>query len=165
MMKRLNAQLLAAVPPARLFTIFAFAEMVTWAGLITAMVVKYTGVSDAFVPIAGGIHGFVFLCYSVTTVFVWVNQSWPAKRGVVGLLSAIIPFATVPFEHSMKKNGHLEGEWRLAPGKDTPHGFIENVQAWVLRNLSIAIVLGIILITIIFVVLLNLGSPIPVSSP
>ena len=117
------------VSPRALFRSFAVAEMFTWAGLITALVLRAFDVAN-LVPIAGGIHGFVFLCYSATTIFVWVNQRWPLRLGLTGLLLAIVPFATVPFEIIVDRKGLLAGDWRLAPGGEAPHGFIEHVQAW-----------------------------------
>ncbi len=147
--------------PRLLFRLFAFAEVVTWAGLITAIILRATGVTDAAVPVAGGIHGFVFLCYCVTTVFVWVNQKWRAGTGVLGLACAIVPFATVPFEFGVDKRGLLSGGWRLAPGGDAPHGFIEHLQAWILRHLLLSVIILVALIVIAFVVLLWLGPPVP----
>lgn len=149
--------------PRTLFRIFANAEMVTWAGLILALVLRATGVTDKAVPVAGGLHGFVFLSYCVSTVFVWVNQKWKAGLGVTGLLLAIVPFATVPFELSVDKRGLLAGPWRLAPGGDAPKGFIEHVQAWVLKRPILAIVLLLVGITVVFTVLLWLGPPVPRS--
>lgn len=148
--------------PRALFRTFATAETFTWAGLIAALILRATDVVNA-VPIAGGIHGFVFLSYCVTTVFVWVNQRWSTGTGVLGLILAIVPFATVPFELVVDRRGKLGGTWRLAPGGDEPHGFVENVQAWVLRHLWLAIVLLIALVVVIFLVLLWLGPPIPKS--
>lgn len=147
--------------PRTLFRTFAFAEVVTWAGLITALILRGTGVTDAAVPIAGGIHGFVFLCYGASTVFVWVNQRWRAGIGIVGLITAIVPFATVPFELVVDKRGMLAGGWRLAPGGDAPRGFVEHVQAWVLRHLLLSVVLIVVLVAVVFTVLLYLGPPVP----
>lgn len=147
--------------PRTLFRTFAFAEVVTWAGLITAMILRGTGVTDAAMPIAGGVHGFVFLCYGVTTVFVWVNQRWKAGTGILGLITAVVPFATVPFEFAIDRKGLLAGGWRLAPGGDAPRGFIEHVQAWVLRHPLLAIVLLVVLVAVVFAVLLILGPPVP----
>lgn len=149
--------------PRALFRIFATAEMVTWAGLITALILRFTGVTAAVVPIAGGIHGFIFLCYGVTTVFVWVNQKWRTSLGVTGLLLAIVPFATVPFEVSVDKKGLLAGDWRLAPGRDAPHGFVEHVQAWILRHPIISVVILLVGVTAVFMTLLWLGPPVPRS--
>lgn len=101
--------------PRLLFRTFAFAEVVTWAGLITALILRGIGVTDRGVPIAGGVHGFVFLCYCVTTVFVWVNQKWRVGTGILGLACSVIPFATVPFDLEVDKRGMLVGGWRLVP--------------------------------------------------
>lgn len=147
--------------PRNLFRLFATAEVITWAGLIAALILRATGVTDAAVRIAGGIHGFVFLSYCVSTVFVWVNQRWRASMGITGLALAIVPFATYPFERSVDKRGLLDGPWRLAPGGDAPHGFVEHVQAWILRRPILSIVLIAVLIAAAFTVLLWLGPPVP----
>lgn len=147
--------------PRLLFRIFAFAELVTWAGLITALILRGTGVTENLVGPAGGAHGFVFLSYCVVTVFVWVNQRWRAGVGVLGLVLAIVPFATLPFELWLDKRGLLDGGWRLAPGKDAPKGFVEHVQAWVLRHPFLSIVILLAGVTVAFSVLLWLGPPIP----
>ncbi|HMQ66865.1 MAG TPA: DUF3817 domain-containing protein, partial [Arachnia sp.] len=111
----------------------------------------------------GGIHGFVFLCYSASTIFVWINQKWRFRLGLTGLLLAIVPFATVPFEVIVDRKGLLTGDWRLAPGGEAPHGFIEHVQAWVLRHLLLSVVLLVLLVTALFITLLWLGPPVPRS--
>ena len=149
--------------PRLLFRSFATAEAVTWAGLILALVLRATGVTDAAVPVAGGIHGFVFLSYCVVTVFVWVNQRWGAGTGVLGLALSIVPFATVPFEIVLDRKRKLSGPWRLRPGGDQPRGFVEQVQAWVLRRPLLAVGLLVIAVAVVFVVLLWLGPPVPKS--
>jgi len=146
--------------PRALFRIFALAEMFTWAGLITALILRAMDGAN-IVPIAGGIHGFVFLCYSVSTVFVWVNQKWGFGLGITGLLLAIVPFATVPFELSVDRRGLLSGGWRLAPGGEEPRGFAEHVQAWILRHLLLSIFLLVVVVTVLFITLLLLGPPVP----
>lgn len=148
------------VTPRRLFRTVAIAEMFTWAGLISALILRGFGIVN-IVPIAGGLHGFVFLCYAVTTVFVWVNQRWRVPVVITGLTLAVVPFATVPFERVIDHKGLLNGEWRLAPGGDAPRGFIEHLQAWVLRHVALAIVLMILLVTVVFLALLWIGPPVP----
>lgn len=147
--------------PRTLFRTVAFAELVTWAGLITALVLRGTGVTDGAVGPAGGIHGFVFLAYCVVTVFTWVDRKWRPATGVVGLVLAIVPFATLPFERVVDRRGLLAGDWRLAPGRDEPAGFVEHVQAWVLRRPLTAAILAVAGIAIVFTVLLWLGPPVP----
>lgn len=144
--------------PRALFRTFATAEVVTWAGLITALILRGTGVAN-IVPIAGGIHGFIFLSYCVSTVFVWVNQKWRPGTGVLGLVLAIVPFATLPFELSIDRKGLLVGGWRLAPGGDAPKGFVEHVQAWILKHPWLSILVLLVGVTAVFTTLLWLGPP------
>ena len=146
--------------PRTLFRIFATAEVVTWAGLISALIARDLWDVN-FVPVAGGLHGFIFLSYCVTTVFVWVNQRWRPSVGVVGVALAVIPFATLPFDIAIDRRGLLKGGWRLAPGGDAPSGWIEHLQAAVLRRpwLSVGILLS--LIVAAFLILLWIGPPIP----
>lgn len=145
--------------PYALFRTFATAEVFTWAGLITALILRATGVTDGAVRIAGGIHGFVFLTYCAVTIFVWINQKWRKRTGVLGLVLAIVPFATLPFELSISKKGLLEGGWRLLPGGEAPKGFFEHAQALVLRRPIIAILGILVLVVALFSVLLWLGPP------
>ncbi len=146
--------------PRALFRSVAIAEMFTWAGLIAALILRAFEVID-FVAIAGGLHGFVFLCYSATTLFVWVNERWRLSVGLSGLLLAVVPFATVPFEVLADRKGLLSGEWRLDRGGEAPSGFVEHVQAWVLRHAMLSVVLLVVLITTLFITLLWLGPPVP----
>lgn len=148
-----------SLPPKRLYGILAAAEMVTWALLITGMVFKYTGITEALVRVFGLIHGAVFIAYAIVTCFVWVNQRWSFGRGVAGLFSAVIPFATLPFERATAKRGLLEGGWRLAPGGDAPVSLIEKVQALCLRRPVLAGVVGLIAVAAITTVLLIIGPP------
>jgi len=146
--------------PRALFRTFATAEAITWAGLITAMILRATDVAN-LVSIAGGLHGFVFLSYCVVTVFTWVNQRWAAGTGVLGLALSIVPFATVPFEIVLDRRGKLAGPWRLRPGGDAPKGFVEHVQAWILRRPYLSIALLLLAVVVVFSVLLMLGPPVP----
>lgn len=146
--------------PRLLFRIFATAEMITWAGLITALILRSADVTN-IVPIAGGIHGFVFLSYATVTVFTWINQKWKPGIGLLGLLLAVLPFATVPFELYLDKRGLLNGGWRLAPDGDAPAGALEKAQAWVLAKPLLAGLLLLLAVTVLFVVLLLAGPPVP----
>lgn len=145
--------------PRALYRVFASAEMVTWALLITAMVLKYSGVTDALMPIFGGLHGFVFLSYCVITVGVWINQRWSVVRGLIALGSAIVPFATVPFERHLHRQGEPDLTWRLADGRSGPHGFWESLEAWVLRHVAWAAVLALAVVGVVFILLLTAGPP------
>lgn len=151
--------------PLLLFRVAAIAEAVTWAFLLTAMFLKYvTQTTDALVSPAGGIHGFVFLCYVAVTVFVWIDRRWSVGTGLVGLASAIVPFATIPFDVVMDRRGRLDGGWRLAPGGAAPRGLIEHAQAWVLRRPVMAALTAVVLVSLVFTALLIAGPPVPKPS-
>ncbi|MER1997816.1 MAG: DUF3817 domain-containing protein [Arthrobacter sp.] len=147
--------------PRKLFTTLAFAEAVTWTLLIAALVAKYAFGNEAFTPIAGGLHGFVFLSYAAVTVFVWVNQKWSAATGVLGVALAVVPWATIPYEKSLDKRGLLEGGWRLGPGGEEPKNFVDKVQAMVLRRPVAAALVAVAGVAVVFSILLYLGPPIP----
>lgn len=150
--------------PRILFRTVAVAEAFTWAFLLLAMFLKYvTQTTEALISPAGGIHGFVFLVFVVVTVFVWVNQRWSLKIGLLGLASAIIPLASVVFDQTMERRGKLDGGWRLAPGADTPRGPIEQLQAWVLRKPFLAAAVTVIAVAVVFAALLVIGPPVPSS--
>lgn len=150
--------------PRTLFRTFAFAELVTWAGLIVGMILKYvTQTTDAVVPIAGGIHGFVFLCYVVVTVLVWIDARWRPATGLLGLGSAVIPFATFPFEKVVDRRGLLAERWRLAAPEAEVRGPLERLVSLVLRHPLIAALIAVVLVAAAFTVLLILGPPVPRS--
>jgi integral membrane protein len=149
--------------PRLLFRLFAFAELITWAGLITALILRGTGVSDAWVTPAGGVHGFVFLAYCVVTVLVWIDARWHLSWGALGLASAVIPFATLPFELSVDRRGMRPARGRLAPAGERPRGWWEHVLAWVLRRPWLALLLLAVAVTAVFLLLLWVGPPVPKS--
>ncbi|MHA7275284.1 DUF3817 domain-containing protein [Arthrobacter sp. HLT1-21] len=150
--------------PRILFRTVAVAEALTWAFLLLAMFLKYaTQTTESLISPAGGIHGFVFLVFVMVTIFVWVNQRWSFKLGVVGLLSAVVPLASVVFDRSMERRRKLDGGWRLAPGAATPRGPAEQLQAWVLRKPLLAAVVSVAAVAVVFAALLVVGPPVPNS--
>lgn len=152
-----------AMSPRLLFRIFAFSELITWAGLITALILRGTGATDALVSPAGGVHGFVFLSYCAVTILIWIDARWRPGVGILGLLSAIVPFATLPFELVSDRRGLLPSRWRLGADGQQPRGFFEHAVAFVLRRPWLSLLLIAVLVTILFVVLLWLGPPVPMG--
>ena len=146
--------------PRTLFRTVAFAEAVTWTLLLLALLLRAL-VPEArlAVSIAGGLHGFVFLCYVVSTCFTWVNQRWSAGRGILAVVSAAIPYATIPVEKSMDRHGLLGDVWRLGAGGDAPHGFLEKLQAAVLARPLAALAVVIAAVAAVFCLLLYMGPP------
>ncbi len=104
--------------PLSLFRTLAFAEAVSWTLLIAGLVVRATTGWAPAVTIGGGIHGFVFLSYGATVVLVALNNRWPAGPTTVALISAIVPYATIPVELWVHRRGLLAGAWRVEAAAD-----------------------------------------------
>lgn len=144
--------------PSRLYRVLALAEVVTWTLLLAGMLLKYVlEVTDVLVRIGGGLHGFTFLAYVVTTVLVAVDQRWRLRDLLLGVLSAVIPYLTVPFERSARRRGLLGDSWHLRgrTGRTAP----ERLVALALRHPLPAGLLTLLALAVVFSVLLMLGPP------
>lgn len=119
--------------PLVLFRRVAVAEAVTWALLLTGMVLKYvTGTTELGVRVGGMLHGVVFIGYCLTTVLVAVDQRWSRGRLLLGLAAAVPPFLTVWFDRYAEKRGALSATWRLRA--DAPAGPVEHLAGWLVRH-------------------------------
>lgn len=99
--------------PRLFYRTFAIAESATWTLLIAGMVLKYgVQVGGWPVSIAGFLHGLVFIGYGLTAVLVGVNQRWPKRLMAFGVATAVIPYATIPFDAWLERRGKLGGSWR-----------------------------------------------------
>lgn len=137
----------------------ALTEMVTWSLLIIAMILKYSGTTDAMMPIAGGVHGFGFLTFAAITTLLWVNNRWSLAQGIIGLGVSVIPFAAWPFTMWADRKGLLEGGWRFSDPTDQPRTLPEKVLAQFVRRPTRSIIILLVLIAIVFTVLLLIGQP------
>jgi integral membrane protein len=147
--------------PKRLFSFFATAEAITWTLLISGLVARaLTEIPPITVTIVGGTHGAVFLGYGVTAALVGVNQRWPLGRIIIGIVLAIVPFATVPFERSILKRSLLDGQWRTAASSDPrDNNWFDRFFRWFITRPVILIVTLIGVVALIFTVLVSLGPP------
>lgn len=144
--------------PHRLYRLLAVTEVITWALLITGMILKYVlHVTELGVRIGGGIHGFVFLAYCAATVLVGVDQRWGAGRIALGLGSAVIPFVTVAFERWAERRGMLSEAWRLLT--ESPRTAAERLAAVILRRPVLSAVVILVLVAVVFALLLQAGPP------
>ncbi len=95
------------------FRTLAFAEAVSWAALLVTMFFKWIVQADPHsgieggVPIAGPIHGTLFVAYCVATVVAWRTYGWSTRTLLLGLLASIPPFFTVLFEVVADRRGLL----------------------------------------------------------
>ncbi|WP_116111872.1 DUF3817 domain-containing protein [Austwickia chelonae] len=144
--------------PARLYQVLALAEMVTWTLLLLGMAGKYLlDLGEVGSRIGGGIHGFVFLAYCLVTVLIAVDQRWSLRDLALGLGSAVLPYATVPFERYAERRGLLGQTWRLHT--DEPGGSHERLVGLAVRRPVQAGLVGLLSVTVVFATLLTLGPP------
>ncbi|WP_413318211.1 DUF3817 domain-containing protein [Agrococcus sp. 1P02AA] len=151
---------ISGLTPERLYRALAIAEAVTWTLLIVAMVARYGFSFDPLVPIAGPIHGFVFLSYAAMQLVVGQNQRWRIGTVLVGILTAVIPYATIPWERGLARRGLLEGAWRTEASDDPRDArWIDRAFRWGITHAVLAAIIVVALVAIAFVVLLNAGPP------
>ena len=144
--------------PQKLYRALALAEVLTWTLLLAGMFLKYvTKTTELGVRIGGGVHGFVFLAYCVSTVLIGVDHRWSPFRVAAGLGSAVVPYLTLPFERSAEEAGLLSGDWRLLI--DRPRGPFERFAAWALRGPVLAAVVTLVVLVAVFSGLLLVGPP------
>lgn len=150
--------------PRSLFRTLAFAEAVTWTGLIIGILAKYVfapgEAGDLILRITGSVHGFVFLAFAATAVLLTINQRWNPGVGAIAIVSAIVPYATIPVELWLARSGRLEGAWRLEPTDDPrDEHWIDRTFRWFIRRPWLFGILLVAAIAVLFTVLLILGPP------
>lgn len=146
--------------PLTLFRTLAIAEAISWTLLIGGLILRAVADLPLAVTIGGGIHGFVFLAYGATAVLVALNQRWGIGPTALAVVSAVIPYATVPTEIWLQRTGRLRGAWRLDETADPRDRrpvdrmlrfFLR--RPWALAGTLVAVV------AVVFVVLLVVGPP------
>jgi integral membrane protein len=148
------------VTPKRLFRAIAIAEAITWTLLITGMILKYGAGIDLAVTIGGAIHGFVFLAYAFTVLLVGVNQRWSFGLVALGVVTAIVPYATIPFEIVLARKGRLEGDWRReASAHPKDAGLVNRLLRWYLARPVLSTALAVVAVAAVFAALLVVGPP------
>ena len=146
--------------PLNLFRTLAIAEAVSWTLLIGGLILRAVADLPVAVTVGGGIHGFVFLAYGATAVLVALNQRWGLGPTALAVVSAVIPYATVPTEIWLHRTGRLRGAWRLDETADPrDRRPIDRLlrfflrRPWALAGALVAVV------ALVFVVLLIVGPP------
>ncbi|WP_392468545.1 DUF3817 domain-containing protein [Arsenicicoccus cauae] len=148
--------------PRLLYRRLARAEVVTWTLLIAGMVLKYvTRTTELGVRVGGLVHGVVFLAYALVTVVVAIDRRWSLGTTLAGLASAVVPYATVPFESYAERRGLLADRWRLAAGGDAPRTLPQRLVAMGLARPLLAVLVAALVVAVVTAVLLWLGPPVP----
>lgn len=149
------------VTPRSFYRAVSIAEAITWTLLITGMLLKYVaGLGSLPVLIGGSIHGFVFITYALTAVLIGVNQRWSVAQIAAAVATAIVPYATIPFDMWLVRRDKLEGEWHRKASEDPrditwPRRFLR----WLLNRPAALITLFVLGVVVIMTVLLIIGPP------
>ncbi|WEG09578.1 DUF3817 domain-containing protein [Microbacterium horticulturae] len=153
--------LLNRISPRGWYRTVAIAESITWTLLIAGMLLKYVaGLGSLPVLIGGSIHGFVFITYGMTAVLIGVNQRWSPARIVGAVATAIVPYATIPFDRWLERRGLLEGDWHLEATDDPRDQFwTRRFLRWMLNHPVTLIVTFVVGIAVIMTALLLIGPP------
>ncbi|MCJ1707056.1 DUF3817 domain-containing protein [Microbacterium sp. VKM Ac-2923] len=146
--------------PLTLFRTLAIAEAISWTLLIGGLILRAAADLPLAVTIGGGIHGFVFLAYGATAVLVALNQRWGVGPTALAIVSAVIPYATVPTEIWLHRTGRLRGAWRLDETADPrDRRPIDRLLRFFLRRPWILALALVAAVALAFVVLLIVGPP------
>ncbi len=95
------------------FRAVALAEAVSWACLLVTMVLKWVVQDDPHagleggVPIAGPIHGALFVAYLVMCLLARRAFDWSTRTTLIALAASVPPFLTAVFESMADRRGLL----------------------------------------------------------
>lgn len=145
--------------PKKLFRIVAIAEAITWTLLITGLILRATADLAIAVTIGGGIHGFVFLTYAGIALLVGIDRRWKPGLVVVAVVSAIVPYATIPVDVWLDRRGKLDGAWRTEPDASGDRTFLDGLVRWFVRRPVVLVVIFVVVLIAIFTTLLMIGPP------
>jgi integral membrane protein len=100
------------------FRVVAFAEAISWVGLLVGMYFKYLGSprTEVGVQVFGMIHGLVFIAFAATALILGVGAKWSVSTWLLALLASIVPLASVIFLIWADRTGRLGPAAILEPG-------------------------------------------------
>lgn len=147
--------------PKRLYLILSIAEACTWTLLIAGLILRATtGIDSTLFTVVGGLHGFVFLSYGATAILVAINQRWHPLVGVLAVITAIVPYATIPFDVVQSRRGALNGDWRLTESDDPrDKNWFDRTVRWFLNRPGLLVLVVVVAIVLVFSILLLVGPP------
>lgn len=147
--------------PKSLYRTLAISEAVTWTLLLAGLTIRALVDSPPILlTVVGGLHGFVFLAYGTVSALVGVNQRWGFARTALAVALAIVPYATIPFERAVEKQGRLTGPWRKAASEDKrDNSWFDRLFRWFLNRPALLVVALMAVIFAIFAALLVVGPP------
>lgn len=103
------------------FRFIAFAEAVSWVGLLVGMYFKYLGTprTELGVKVFGMAHGLIFIAFIATGLLVGMAAKWPPRTWLLGLLASVVPLASVMFLIWADRSGQLVARGVAEPVSST----------------------------------------------
>lgn len=94
---------------ARWFRVIAFAEALSWVGLLIGMYFKYLGTprTEIGVTVFGPVHGAIFLAFVVAALLAGTAYTWGPGTWLLALLASIAPLGSVIFLIWIDRVGRL----------------------------------------------------------
>ncbi|SDK02341.1 integral membrane protein [Cryobacterium psychrotolerans] len=150
--------------PRLFYRTIAIAEAVTWTLLLTGMLLKYVllpgETGDLALRVGGTLHGLVFIAYGMTAVLVGVNQRWSLRLMVAAVITAIVPYATIPFDRLLERRRKLDGDWRSTATSDPrDHTWLSVLLRWMLNRPVLLGTVFVVGLVTIMATLLIIGPP------
>lgn len=146
--------------PRTLYRTVSIAEAITWTALLSAIIVRATGVEIPFFFAIGLSHGVVFIAFVVATVVVGLNQRWRWWLILIAALTAIPPYGTVVMDAWLERHRRLVGGWRLDAGDDPRDARpLDRLLRWFLRHPWFFVVAGVLVVVLLATVALVAGPP------
>jgi integral membrane protein len=89
--------------------IVAFAEALSWVGLLVGMYFKYLGTprTEVGVQVFGPVHGVIFIAFVVLAFAAGIACSWRPTTWLWALLGSIVPLGSVIFLMWAERAGEL----------------------------------------------------------
>lgn len=91
------------------FRVIAFAEAVSWVGLLIGMYFKYLGAprTEMGVKVFGPVHGGIFIAFVVAALLAGMAYKWGVGTWLLAALGSILPLGSVIFLIWADRNGGL----------------------------------------------------------
>jgi len=91
------------------FRLIAFAEAVSWVGLLVGMYFKYLGSpqTEVGVKVFGPVHGGIFIAFLVAASLVGIAHKWGLGTWLLALLGGIVPLGSVIFLIFADRTGRI----------------------------------------------------------
>ncbi|KWX57304.1 DUF3817 domain-containing protein [Mycobacterium sp. NAZ190054] len=91
------------------FRLIAFAEAVSWVGLLLGMYFKYLGSpqTEIGVKVFGPAHGAVFIAFVAAALVVGIINKWGIGTWLLALLGSIVPLGSVIFLIWADRSGRM----------------------------------------------------------